>query len=97
MFSRIDLLIKNHNLNAENLTVHEENKRNREDIEELKLQVLHAKNLAELTLDYLNDLEEIDRLGISEESKRKHRNTVINQMRYKNLDIIKELDVSKTY
>lgn len=97
MFSRLKLILKNNDLNNENKCLYKENKLNRQDIETLELQKYHSKQLAERTLDYLNDLQEIDRLGISEESKRQHRNVVINEMRLKNIDIIKELDVRKTY
>nr|DAZ39618.1 MAG TPA: hypothetical protein [Caudoviricetes sp.] len=91
MFNRIKLIIENNNLKTKNTQLQKENKRNREDIENFELQKYHSKQLAEKTLDYLDDLQEIDRLGISEESKKRYRNTVINEMRIKNIDIIKEL------
>lgn len=91
MFNRLKLLIENHHLKEENKILYKENKENRNETELTNLKLRHALLLANKTLDYLNDLQEIDRLGIAEESKIKHRNVVINEMRLKNIDIIKEL------
>lgn len=91
MFNKLKLLIENHNLKEENKVLYKENKENRNETELTNLKLRHALLLANKTLDYLNDLQEIDRLGIAEESKRQHRNIVINEMRLKNIDIIKEL------
>lgn len=91
MFNRLKLLIENHHLKEENKVLYKENKENRNETELTNLKLRHALLLANKTLDYLNDLQEIDRLGIAEESKIKHRNVVINEMRLKNIDIIKEL------
>lgn len=91
MFNRLKLLIENHDLKEENKVLYKENKENRNETELTNLKLRHALLLANKTLDYLNDLQEIDRLGIAEESKIKHRNVVINEMRLKNIDIIKEL------
>ncbi len=84
-------------LKKENKKIKEENDLNRDEIQRLGLNKIHARLLAQRTLDYLNDLQEIDRLGISEESKKKHRNIIINQLLNKNSDILKELDSRQTY
>jgi len=94
MFKRIELIIKNKELQKENETLYEENKLNREDIENLEMQKLHAKLLAEHTLSKLLELEQIDRSGNAEEAKRKNRNVIINDLRKQNINIIKELSNS---
>lgn len=97
MLDRLKLIIKNNDLKQENKALYKENKQNREDINTLELQQYHSIQLANRTLDYLNDLEEIDRSGISEESKRKHRNVIINELRDKSIGIINELDRRQTF
>lgn len=89
--SRLKLIIKNNNLKKENEKVKEENEQNREDISNLELQKVHCKLLAEYTIAKLLELEKIDRSGIAEESKRKRRNVIFNELRKSNINIIKEL------
>ncbi len=91
MFNRLKLILENNNLKEENLVVHEENKLNRIENEELKLQSIHAKLLAENTIAELNNLERIDRSGNSEEWKKQQRNMIYNELRKLNIDIMKEL------
>ncbi len=91
MFNRLKLIIKNNNLKAENEALYDENKRNREDMEELEMKELHAKLLAEHTISKLLELEQIDRSGNSEGAKKKSRNIIINDLRKRNINIIKEL------
>jgi len=97
MFDRLKLIIKNRQLTKENLAVYEENKKNREDIVLLKLKTYHASKLANETLECLCDLQEIDRMGNDEKIKIQMRNSIINRLRIKNIDMIKELDACKTY
>ena len=92
MFNKLRLIIQNNNLKSENNALYEENKQNRNDIEDLEIQIVHTKILAEKTLDVLENLQEIDRSGIDEKEKVKHRNSIINYLRIQNIDIIKELD-----
>ena len=84
-------------LEQENKELYEENKELRNENEELKLQNLHSKVLAEDTLELLELFQEIERKGTSEKSKTKERNVIINNLRQRNINIIKELDVSETY
>ncbi len=91
MFKRVKLIIKNRKLQKENEELYKENKVNRNDIEDLELQKLHAKLLAEDTIKKLFELEQIERSGISEETKRKNRNVIFNDLRKRNINIIKEL------
>lgn len=91
LFDNIGLIIKNNNLEKENKKIKEENQKNREDISDLGLQKVHCMLLAEYTILKLLDLEQIDRSGISEESKRKQRNVIFNDLRKRNINIIKEL------
>jgi len=91
MFNRLELILKNNNLKRENLAVHEENKVNRREIEDLELKNLHAKLLAENTIAQLSRLERIDRSGNSEEWKKQQRNIIYNDLRKQNIDILKEL------
>ena len=84
-------------LDQENKTLYEENKELRNENEELKLQNLHSKVLAEDTLELLELLQEIERKGNSENTKTKERNVIINNLRQRNINIIKELAVSETY
>lgn len=91
MFKRLELIIKNRQLQSENEELYEENKQNREDIEDLEIQKAHAKLFAEYTMSKLIELEKIDRSGVSEESKRKQRNVIFNNLRKENINIINEL------
>ncbi len=91
MFKRLELIIKNRQLKKENKELYGENKQNRNDIEDLELQKVHAKSLAEYTISKLIELQQIDRSGNSEESKRKQRNVIFNELRKKNINIINEL------
>lgn len=91
MFNKIRLLIENNDLKAENRALYEENKSNREEIEDLELQKVHAKLLAQYTVTQLNKLEQIERSGNAEETKRKNRNVIYNDLRRQNINIIKEL------
>lgn len=91
IFDNIRLIIKNSDLKKENTELYEENKLNREDISDLELKNVHAKLLAQHTITQLNKLEAIDHSGNSEESKKKSRNIVINDLRKQNINIIKEL------
>lgn len=91
MFNRLKLIIKNNELQKENKALYDENKLNREDIKDLTIQKIHAKILAERTLEQLNELGKIDSSGNSEESKKKSRNIIINNLRKQNIDIINEL------
>lgn len=77
-------------LDKENKALYKENKELRFENDELqdyknKSEKLHK----DIMIDLLN-LQEISRLGITESEKNKHRNVIIN-------NIIKELDVRKTY
>ena len=91
MFNKIERIIKSRELQKENEALYEENKQNREDIDNLEMQKLHTKLLAEHTLSKLLELEQIDRSGNAEEAKRKNRNVIINDLRKRNINIIKEL------
>lgn len=91
IFDNIKLILENNQLKKENKELYEENKQNRNDIEDLELQRMHAKLLAEHTISQLNKLEAIDHSGNSEESKKKSRNIVINDLRKQNINIINEL------
>lgn len=91
MFKKLELIIQKNNLKKENEKIKQENERNREEIGDLELQKVHSKLVAEYTIGKLFELEQIDRSGISEESKRKHRNVIINELRKENINIIKEL------
>ena len=91
MFKRVKLIIKNRKLQKENEELYKENKVNRNDIEDLELQKLHAKLLAEDTIKKLFELEQIERSGISEETKRKQKNVIYNELRKRNMSIKREL------
>lgn len=95
MFNRLKLIIENNHLKKENLAVHKENKLNRGETEELKLQNIHAKLLAENTIAQLNNLERIDISGNSNEWKKQQRNMIYNDLRKQNIDIINELRKEK--
>ena len=91
MFGLTELSRKNRQLKKENMKLREENKANREDIRDLKSQKLHAKLFAQYTVVELLELEKIDRSGISEKSKAQRRNVIVNELRGKSIDLIKEL------
>ena len=56
MFKKLELVIKNRQLQSENEELYEENKQNREDIEDLEIQKAHAKLFAEYTMSKLIEL-----------------------------------------
>lgn len=91
MFNRLKLILEKNELKAENKALYEENKLNRKDIEDLEMQKIHAKLLAEYTLTQINRLEQIDNSGNSEGSKRKNRNVIYNDLRKQNINIKNEL------
>ena len=97
MFKRLQLIIKNRQLQKENEELYEENKLNREDISDLEIKITHARLISQYTISKLRQLEEIERSGIDEKSKTQRRNVIFNELRKENINIIKELDVSKTY
>lgn len=67
-------------LNEENKALYEENKENRFELLELEDYKKKNEKLKEdLIIDLVN-LQEINRLGISEKEKDKHRNVIINKL-----------------
>lgn len=94
MFKRAELIIKNANLKIENEAIKEENQRNRDEMSNLELRIFHMKTFAEDFIRQLNMLQEIDNRGNSEETKRKNKNLIINNLKKQSTNIIKELDVS---
>lgn len=67
-------------LNKENKTLYEENKENRFELLELEDYKKKNEKLKEdLIIDLVN-LQEINRLGIAEQEKDKHRNVIINKL-----------------
>ena len=91
MFNRVKLIRKNRQLQKENEELYRENSKNRRYIENLELENLHAKLLAEYTITKLYQLEQIDRSGNSEETKRKQKNVIYNELRKRNMSIKSEL------
>lgn len=94
MFKRAELIIRNANLKLENEAIEKENARNRDEITDLELKIFHAKVFAEDFIRQLNMLQEIDNRGNSEETKRKNKNLIINNLKKQSTNIIKELDAS---
>lgn len=84
-------------LNRENKYLREENKSNREDLEDYSLLQKHTRELADSVIQKLYYIQDIDHLEISEEEKQKHRNVIINKLVKQSLDIINELDSRQTY
>lgn len=84
-------------LNEENKALYEENKSNREDLEDYSLLQKHTRELADSVIRKLYYVQDVDHLGISEEEKQKHRNVIINKLIKQSLDIINELDSRQTY
>ena len=67
-------------LNEENKVLYEENKENRFELLELEDYKKKNEKLKEdLIIDLVN-LQEINRLGIAEKEKDKHRNVIINKL-----------------
>ena len=67
-------------LNEENKVLYEENKENRFELLELEDYKKKNEKLKEdLIIDLVN-LQEINRLGIAEKEKDKHRNIIINKL-----------------
>lgn len=67
-------------LNKENKALYEENKENRFELLELEdYKKKNEKLKKDLIIDLVN-LQEINRLGIVEKEKDKHRNVIINKL-----------------
>ena len=67
-------------LNKENNSLYEENKENRFELLELEdYKKKNEKLKKDLIIDLVN-LQEINRLGIAEKEKDKHRNVIINKL-----------------
>ncbi len=67
-------------LNKENKALYEENKENRFELLELEdYKKKNEKLKKDLIIDLVN-LQEINRLGIAEKEKDKHRNAIINKL-----------------
>lgn len=94
MLKRAELIIRNANLKLENEAIEKENARNRDEITDLELKIFHAKVFAEDFIRQLNMLQEIDNRGNPEETKRKNKNLIINNLKKQSTNIIKELDAS---
>ncbi len=94
MFKRAELIIRNANLKLENEAIEKENARNRDEITDLELKIFHAKVFAEDFIRQLNMLQEIDNRGNPEETKRKNKNLIINNLKKQSTNLIKELDAS---
>ena len=67
-------------LNKENKALYEENKENRFELLELEDYKKKNEKLKEDLIIDLVDLQEINRLGIAEQEKDKHRNVIINKL-----------------
>lgn len=87
MFKRAELIIRNAKLKLENEAIEKENA-------SLELKIFYAKVFAEDFIRQLNMLQEIDNRGNSEETKRKNKNLIINNLKKQSTNIIKELDAS---
>ena len=67
-------------LNKENKALYKENKENRFELLELEdYKKKNEKLKKDLIIDLIN-LQEINRLGIAEKEKDKHRNVIINKL-----------------
>ena len=67
-------------IHKENKTLYEENKENRFELLELEdYKKKNEKLKKDLIIDLIN-LQEINRLGIAEKEKDKHRNVIINKL-----------------
>ena len=67
-------------LNEENKALYEENKENRFELLELEDYKKKTEKLKEDLIIDLANLQEINRLGIAEKEKDKHRNVIINKL-----------------
>ena len=86
---------------TENILSKQENKKLQEVAgglrSELEEKDLLKRKFSKFTANLMRDLynlQDVNSLGINEESKRQHRNVIINKMIKNNLDIINELDAS---
>ena len=86
------LFVENKALQKENLALHEENKENRQELEEKNITLYRVRNsLSELLKD-LDDIQDINKRNNDEEYKKQLRNRSVNSATRKILDIKRELD-----
>lgn len=91
MFKYIDLLIKNSELKNENLALNKVNQELDKELQRNKFCRTGAINFLNNSTSALLKLQDINRLGISEEDKNKHRNIIINKLVENCLEKINEL------
>lgn len=86
-----NFFILNKKLNQEKKNLMRENQNLKRNNWNDNLKIAKAKILARKTIKKLDEIQNIDRKGIREESKRKERNMMISDLRKDNIEIIKEL------
>lgn len=91
MVKLIDLIIKNNELKSENLAVNKINQDLDKALQRNKFNRQEEINLLNNTVRELLNLQEINKIGLSEEDKNKHRNVIINKLIENCLDKINEL------
>lgn len=90
----IDLIIKNNQLKSENLAVNKINQDLDKALQRNKFNKQEEINLLNNTVRELLNLQEINKIGLSEEDKNKHRNVIINKLIENCLDKINELSTT---
>lgn len=91
MFNRLKLIIKNNELKDENMALNKVNQKLDQELQRNKFCKTEAINFLSNAVSDLLKLQDINKLGISEEDKNKHRNIIINALVENCLDKINEL------
>lgn len=91
MFNRIKLIIKNNELKDENIAVNKINQKLDQELQRNKFCRKEATNFLSNVVGDLLRLQDINRLGLPEEDKNKHRNAIINVLVKNCLSKINEL------
>lgn len=85
-------MLKKFKLLLENQKLRKENEDNRCKTEELEFQLYRAKVTANETLSQLYKIEEMSKSGLEEQAKRRNINVAVNEIRRRNINILKELE-----
>ena len=94
MIKLIDLIIKNNELKSESLAVNKINQELDKKLQRNKFCRQESINFLNNTVRELLNLQEINKIGLSEEDKNKHRNVIINKLIENCLDKINELSTT---
>lgn len=92
MFNRLKLIYINNKLGSENKKLKTSNQDLRSENETLRIFIKHIEETLNDNIRDVFNAQDVDRTGLSEEDKRKNRNTFLNQIVKNSTNKLNELD-----